>query len=97
MCIEQTINDFGLPVNTRAMLSRLQDLLDEHATNSLGLERAKADPRVRAVLWLIMQQVFGQVAKIDMEELWTECVNSLPRSGVVGAIRDCKEVLSSVR
>ena len=84
MKIEQTIGMIGLPVNTKAMLSRLTELMDEHATNSLGLERVKADPRVRAVMWLIMQQVFGQVAKIDMGELWTECVHALHDEGSTG-------------
>jgi hypothetical protein len=68
--IEETIFDLGLPVNSKAMLSRLGELLDEHGTNCFSLERVRSDWRVRAAMWLVMQQVFGQSTLIDMEELW---------------------------
>lgn len=70
--IEETIKDQGLPVNSRAMIQRLIDLLEEHGTNCLETERARNDARVKAVLWLINGQVFGQVATIDMCNLWSE-------------------------
>ncbi len=70
--IESTIKQDGLPVNSRAMLTRLNELLEEHGTNCLETDRARNDARVKAVLWLINGQVFGQLATIDMMELWKE-------------------------
>ena len=70
MNIEDTVKDQGLPVNSKAMVSRLLELMDEGKTNCLcGMRN---DLRVKAVLWLLNGQVFGQLAIIDMTELWQE-------------------------
>lgn len=68
--IEQTVLTDSLPVNSKAMLSRLNELMDEQPTNCL--EGIKDDVRVQAVLWLLNYQVFGQLATIDMCTLWDE-------------------------
>ena len=68
MHIEETIKTEALPVNSKAMLSRLNELLDEHNTNDLTL--CKTDARVQAVLWLLNSQVYSQCARIDMSDEW---------------------------
>lgn len=75
MQIEQTVLSNGLPVNSLAMLSRLNELLAENKTNCL--ESCKSDIRVKAVLWLLNYQVFGQLATIDMCDLWDEINKNL--------------------
>ena len=72
--IEDTLTNSALPCNSKAMVYRLLELLEEHETNSL--ESCRDDPRVKKVLWLINSQVYGQLARIDMcreyDELVTE-------------------------
>jgi len=75
--IEETIKNSGLPVNSKAMINRLIELLDEHQTNCLETERVKTDPRVKGILWLLNLQVFGQLAIIDMCKLWDELNQTL--------------------
>ena len=72
MNIEETIKESHLPVNSKAMLNRLLELLDEHETNCLAVQSCKHDPRVKAVMWLLMTQVFGQLAKLDLGDMWDE-------------------------
>jgi len=66
--IEDTIFNKRLPVNTKAILNRLNELLDEHQTNSLL--GCKYDPRIKQLIWLLNSQVYGQLANIDMEAEW---------------------------
>ena len=70
MDIEQTIVHEGLPVNSIAMLTRLQELLEENKTNSF--EGMICDHKIKGVMWLLNAQVFGQCACIDMVTLWEE-------------------------
>ena len=74
MNIEQTVTSVALPVNSNAMLNRLSELLTENQTNCL--KDCKEDIRVKAILWLLNSQVFGQLAVIDMHELATEFFKS---------------------
>ena len=75
--IEDTIKDQGLPVNSKAMINRLIELLDEHETNCLDQEKTRNDPRIKGVMWLLNGQVFGQLATIDMCKLWDELNKTL--------------------
>jgi len=61
-----------LPVNAKAMANRLIEIMDEHNTNNLEGDVGK-EPRVHKLLWLLNQQVFGQLGKIDMSKEW-ECL-----------------------
>lgn len=70
--IETTIGNAYLPVNSLAMIGRLQELIAENKTNCLS--DCHNDRRVKAVLWLLMQQVFGQVSIIDMRKVWEDCM-----------------------
>ena len=75
MKIEETIKENGLPCNSYAMINRLRELLEENGSNCLSDEKQKSDPRIKAVLWLINSQVFGQCAKIDLSIQWAELVD----------------------
>lgn len=83
MNIEETIHDTALPVNTIAMANRLIEILKENETNSAmafrvspelstRLKETKGAIRFRKCLWLINQQIFGQLTSIDMEKEWFE-------------------------
>lgn len=69
MDIEDTMHDFYLPVNTLAMITRLEELLKENKTNSLS--DCKKDKRVRKLLWLLNHQFFGG-KNIDMNKEWRD-------------------------
>lgn len=58
----------SLPVNSKAMINRLMELMNENQTNCLV--DLKESWHVRTVMWMLMSQVFGQMAKIDMGDLW---------------------------
>lgn len=75
MNIEDAIYEDALPVNTIAMANRLKEILKQNDTNcALSL---KTDPKrkeglikFKRALWLINQQIYGQVGTIDMMEEW---------------------------
>jgi hypothetical protein len=58
----------SLPVNSKAMLARLNELMDQKETNCLA--GIRDDWHVKTVMWMLMSQVFGQLATIDMHDLW---------------------------
>lgn len=68
MNIEDTVMEEGLPVNSKAMLNRLNEIMDESKTNCLN--DINGDMRVRKILWLLNGQVHGQLATIDMSKEW---------------------------
>lgn len=75
--IEETVLGEALAVNSKAMLARIMELLDELGTNCLSEESARSDPRIRAVLWLLNQQVFGQLGLVDMMEEYSSVAKGL--------------------
>jgi hypothetical protein len=70
MNIEDTIHETGLPVNAYPMIDRLRQLLEESHTNALGTITGPNRIRMRKVLWLLTQQVYGQVGVVDMADEW---------------------------
>lgn len=77
--IEDTVCDEALPVNTIAMLNRLQEILDKAHTNS-ALSLVGNDLLCfRKCLWLINSQVYKQLGYIDMSKEWAEfCTKQTP-------------------
>ena len=71
---EDTICDQSLPVNTIACLNRMIEILQENETNSFqGMKSSFLTlevERYTRCLWFLNQQVFGQMAEIDMSDLW---------------------------
>ena len=66
--IEDMIEDRFLPVNSIAMLDRLKELLKESETNNL--EECREDKRIRRLMWLMNQQMYGQLGVIDLSREW---------------------------
>lgn len=69
--IEDCIFDVNMPVNTLAMLNRIEELLKENGTNSLLAESCKKDVRIKRLLWLLNSQIYGQATTIDMYDEWS--------------------------
>jgi hypothetical protein len=78
MQIEDTIFETGLPVNTRAMLARMEALLKENNTNCMT--DAQTDPRVRRLMWLLNSQVLGTMGTMDMADEWGRLRNEFDAS-----------------
>jgi len=68
MKIEQTIYSNALPVNSRAILNRLTEVLEKHETNNLT--DIKDTIEVQELIWLLNVQVFGQFFNINHRTLW---------------------------
>ena len=75
MRIEDTIKTDSLPVNSIAMCNRLIELMRKNDTNCLlGMDNWNDQDNwsVEAVLWLLNSQVYGQLATIDLCQIWSE-------------------------
>ena len=77
--IEEYVFEDSLPVNTLPMIERLKEILKTANTNSVlslrekekdGYKEKELFDRFKACLWLINQQVYGQLNKIDLYEEW---------------------------
>ena len=69
--IEDTIFDEGLPVNTIAVLKRIEKLLNEHKTNAFyDNDKVKNDFRIQKVMLLLNMMFYGQFANIDIPEIF---------------------------
>lgn len=68
MEIEETIFEDYLPVNTIAMANRLIEILKNGDTNAFKFLNKDDKLKYRKCLWLINQQVYGQMDKIDMHK-----------------------------
>jgi len=93
MNIEDTIGDDGLPVNARAMLNRLDEILVGNECNSYHYLSEENKIKYRKCLWLINQQVYGQLRTINMTEEWEELTEErLMKEKVLYIIVNRKEV-----
>ncbi len=77
--IEEYVFEDSLPVNTLPMIERLKEILKTANTNSVlslrekekdGYKEKELFDRFKACLWLINQQVYGQLNKIDLYKEW---------------------------
>lgn len=59
-----------LPCNSLPFLRRLREILDEAHTNSLESLSGEARERARAVMWVLMSQLYGQLATVDLMDEW---------------------------
>ena len=72
MNIESMIFDEALPDNSIAMFERGIEILRDAETNCIKSLNGEAKLKMRKLLWLINQQLFGQLAIIDMYNQWAE-------------------------
>lgn len=77
MHIEDTVTTNSLPVDSLAMLARLEELLKDANTNSLRSLTGESFIRARAVLWLLNLQIHSQLSIINMEKELEICLNYL--------------------
>jgi hypothetical protein len=70
--IEDSIGKEILPVNTLAMLRRMDEILRINETNCAETLKGEGLAQYKKCLWLVNQQVYGQVGMIDMQSEWGE-------------------------
>lgn len=58
----------SFPCNSKPFLRRLGELLDERGTNSLM--NLREDHDVRAVMWVLVAQLYGQLGVVNVEHEW---------------------------
>ena len=68
-----------LPCNSIPFLNRLLEILKERETNSLELlrnsetaENRVALRRAKAVMWVLLSQLYGQLSHVDLWAEWDE-------------------------
>ena len=69
--VEDTIAEDGLPVNTIAFLNRGIEILQGAETNCALSLKGDDLHQFKKLLWLINQQVYGQMGVIDMTKEWS--------------------------
>ena len=68
---EDCVMSAALPVNSIAAANRLIELLDKAGTNSILSPNARANWRIKAIVWFLMEQLTGnQIGKVDMMDLY---------------------------
>ena len=85
---EYAFQSASLPCNSIPFLNRLLELLKERETNSLDLLRNSetAEDRValrraKAVMWVLLSQLYGQASTVDLYAEYDE-LNRLYTQGV---------------
>ena len=58
------------PCNSIPFLRRLREILDEGKTNGLAILPDDAKLKARACMWVLMGQLYGQMATIDLSDEW---------------------------
>ena len=61
-----------LPCNSLPFLRRLREILEEARTNTLESLNGEARDRARAVMWVLMSQLYGQLATVDLMDEWED-------------------------
>lgn len=74
MHIEDTIEAESLAVNNIAMANRLTQILKEEGCNNYNFLSVNGKIKFRKCLWLINQNIFGQLGKVDMYDEWNYVV-----------------------
>ena len=69
---ECAIHSPAFPCNPRPFARRIDELCKEHGSGAIQ------GPEARACLWVLCGQSFGQLARIDLCELWGELARAIP-------------------
>ena len=72
MLEEQAFLSECFPCNSIPFLTRLREILDESKTNSFQLLPDDAKLKTRACMWILMAQLYGQFAVLDLNHEWLE-------------------------
>ena len=65
------------PCNSIPFLTRLREILDENKTNGLAILPDDAKLKARACMWVLMGQLYGQMATIDLSDEWDSLNNTM--------------------
>jgi len=60
------------PCNSIPFLRRLREILDESKTNSFQLLPDDTKLKARGCMWILMAQLYGQFAVLDLNHEWLE-------------------------
>ena len=63
---ERAFSGDALPCNSLPFLNRIREILEESGTNGLRGLAGEAEVNVRACMWVLNGQLYGQVATIDL-------------------------------
>ena len=69
---EDAINSKILPCNPLPFLNRMVELIKERGTDAI-----KNDNDVKACLWIVNAQAYGDMSNIDMSKEWVRIVKGL--------------------
>jgi len=58
------------PCNSIPFLTRLRELLTESQTNGLTYLSEDGKLKARACMWILMAQLYGQMATINLSQEW---------------------------
>jgi hypothetical protein len=72
MLEEQAFLSECFPCNSIPFLTRLREILDEGKTNGLAYLPDDAKLKARACMWILMAQLYGQFAVLDLNHEWLE-------------------------
>jgi len=68
MQAEEVLFKDAFPCNSYPFLRRIEELLGENKTNSLGSLKGKELDKAKACLFILLGQAYGQFFKIDSVE-----------------------------
>jgi len=70
MLEEHAFMSEAFPCNSIPFLTRLRELLNETQTNGLAYLSEEGKLKARACMWILMAQLYGQTATINLSEEW---------------------------
>ena len=70
MKIEFATLGLNIPINMIAACNRLIEIMEEKGTNNLKI--VMPDPRIDAILWLLIQDVYGQFFNIESFSMYNQ-------------------------
>ena len=71
MLEEEAFMSKSFPCNSIPFLTRLRELLNESQTNGLAYLEEEDKLKARACMWILLGQLYGQLATINLSEEWS--------------------------
>lgn len=68
---EHAFRSGTFPCNSKPFINRLSGIIDQANTNSLMSLEGEEKTAARGCLWILMSQLYGQMATIDLTEEWS--------------------------
>jgi len=61
----------SFPCNAIPFLTRIREILDKGNTNAFDSLSAEGKLKARACMWILLGQLYGQTATINLSEEWS--------------------------